>query len=93
LDKWSVYGRYEWVQKSQEELDIVPADKMFNHLYPVSVFTLGLNRQILSFSNTLLQAGIQAGFYSIDRDLQSLYGKNPVSGQVYLRLTPALMRM
>ena len=93
LDKWSVYGRYEWVQKSQEELDIVPADKMFNHLYPVSVFTLGLNRQILSFSNTLLQAGIQAGFYSIDGDLQSLYGKNPVSGQVYLRLTPALMRM
>jgi hypothetical protein len=93
LNKWSVYGRYEWVQKSQEEFDIVPADKMFNHIYPVSVFTLGLNRQILSFSNTLLQAGIQTSVYIIDKDLQSFYGKNPVSGQIYLRLTPVLMRM
>jgi hypothetical protein len=93
LDKWSVYGRYEWVQKSQEELDFVPADKMLSHIYPVSAFTLGLNRQLFSFSNTLVQAGVQASFYHIDQDLERVYGKSPVSGQVYLRLTPALMRM
>jgi len=93
LDKWSVYGRYEWVQKSTEELDLISHDENHDKKYPVSAFTLGLNRQLFSFSNTLLQAGVQASFYAIDKDLQASYGQNPVSGQVYLRLTPGLMRM
>lgn len=90
LDIWSVYGRYEWIQKSAEELGF---DELKAEKFPISSFTLGLNRQIFSFSNTLVQAGIQASFYKIDKSLESIYGKSPVSGQLYLRLTPGLMRM
>jgi len=93
LDKWSVYGRYEWVEKSQEELDLYPVDASHDQKFPVSAFTLGLNRQLFSFSNTLLQAGVQASIFAIGHDLKAEYGKSPLSGQVYLRLTPGLMRM
>ena len=93
LNKWSVYGRYEWVEKSQEELDLYPVDASHDQKFPVSAFTLGLNRQLFSFSNTLLQAGIQTSVFAIGDDLKAAYGKIPVSGQVYLRLTPGLMRM
>ena len=93
LNKWSVYGRYEWVEKSQEELDLYPVDASHDQKFPVSAFTLGLNRQLFSFSNTLLQAGVQASVFAIGDDLKSAYGKVPVSGQVYLRLTPGLMRI
>ena len=94
LDKWAVYGRYEWVQKSGSELGLESGehDPLLERL-PVSMFSLGLNRQIASFSNTLLQAGAQISLYKPDRLLESIYGKTPLSGQVYLRITPALMRM
>jgi hypothetical protein len=93
LNKWSVYGRYEWVEKSQEELDLYPVDASHDQKFPVSAFTLGLNRQLFSFSNTLLQAGVQTSVFAIGDDLKAAYGKIPISGQVYLRLTPGLMRM
>jgi len=93
LDKWSVYGRYEWVQKSQEELSIALSNTYQEHKFPISAFTLGLNRQLFSFSKTLVQAGVQASIFAIDNELTAVYGKNPVSGQIYLRLTPGLMRM
>lgn len=94
LDKWAVYGRYEWVQKSGGELGLTTYDHdpLLEKL-PVSMFSLGLNRQIVSFSNTLLQAGAQISLYKPDRLLDGIYGKTPLSGQVYLRITPALMRM
>lgn len=91
LDKWAFYGTYEWIQKSVEELGLGHDEPTTN--YPVSAFTLGINRQLFSFSNTLVQAGVQASFYAIGSHLESYYGKNPVSGQVYLRLTPGFMRM
>lgn len=93
LNKWSVYGRYEWVEKSQEELDLTLVNASHDQKFPVSAFTIGLNRQLFSFSNTLFQAGIQTSVFAIDDDLRVAYGKVPVSGQVYLRLTPGLMRM
>ncbi|GGB93490.1 hypothetical protein [Dyadobacter sediminis] len=93
LDKWAVYGRYEWVQKSSHELDLVWYDEIPKEAFPVSLFSVGINRQLASFRNTLVQAGGQVGVYAIDKYLQPAYGKNPVSAQVYLRLTPGLMQM
>jgi hypothetical protein len=94
LDKWAIYGRYEWIQKNGKELGLIAydPDPLLKRL-PISMFSLGLNRQIVSFSNTLLQAGAQVSLYRPDRLLESIYGKTPLSGQVYLRITPALMRM
>jgi len=93
LDKWAVYGRYEWIQKSSHELGIVGYDEIPKETFPISMFSIGVNRQLATFRNTIVQAGGQAGIYSIDKFLQPAYGKNPVSAQVYLRFTPGLMQM
>lgn len=94
LDKLALYGRYEWVQKTTEEL-FVEEPEGFDHdaVFPVSGFTLGVNYQIAQFANTLVQVGGQATVYKQNAALEPFYGKNPVSGQVYLRLTPGLMQM
>jgi hypothetical protein len=93
LDKWAVYGRYEFVQKSVHELGLPGSLDVPKEKFPVSMFSLGLNRQIASFHNTLLQAGAQVSVYAIDSFLKPIYGDTPLSGQVYLRITPGLMRM
>ena len=93
LDKWGIYGRYEFVQKNAHELGIGGKDGIQREKFPVSLYSVGANRQIASFGNTLVQAGAQVSFYSIDKLLHSTYGKSPVSGQVYLRLTPGFMKM
>ncbi|WP_149240415.1 hypothetical protein [Dyadobacter sp. 32] len=91
LNKWAFYGRYEFVQKSAHELGTVGSHKIEKEKFPVSLFSFGVNRQIASFNNTILQAGAQAGLYKIDNLLNDIYGKSPVSGQVYLRITPGHM--
>jgi hypothetical protein len=93
LNKWGVYGRYEWVQKSVHELGMTWLGELRRGQFPVSMFSVGLNRQIASFGITILQAGGQVSLYKIDRVLEASYGKTPLSGQVYLRITPGLMRM
>ncbi|REA58503.1 hypothetical protein DSL64_20670 [Dyadobacter luteus] len=93
LNKWAVYGRYEFVQKSFNELGIIGSELPAKDVLPVSLFSLGLNRQVASFSNTLVQAGAQIGIYATDPFLKSVYGTAPLSGQVYLRVTPGRMGM
>jgi hypothetical protein len=87
----AVYGRYEYVEKSVEELaldDAVYGDAIF----PINQFTLGLSADLLSVGKLRLAAGTQASYYSADDRLNSLYGKNPVSWEVYLRVYPGVMR-
>jgi hypothetical protein len=93
LNKWALYGRYEFVQKSDHELGISWYDKIEKEKFPVSLSSVGVSREVASFGSTILQAGAQVGFYSIDKLLHGIYGKSPVSGQVYLRVTPGRMRM
>ena len=86
--KNALYSRYEYVQKSKEELDLDNGfpDKKFN----VHAFTAGYNRQLLSFRNINLNTGSQFTVYGVDKNLQTLYGKMPISFQVYLQLRPSL---
>lgn len=93
LNKWGMYGRYEWVEKSAYEMGLISLWELGMEQFPVSMFSVGLNRQVASFGNTILQAGGQLSLYKIDRVVESVYGKTPLSGQVYLRITPGLMRM
>jgi hypothetical protein len=90
LDKWAVYSRYEWVQKSAGELDI---DDLFNHheIFNVHAFTLGTAYDMPGFRHLRLAAGVQGSLYPTDDRLNGLYGKNPLAGEVYLRLYPGLM--
>lgn len=84
------YTRIEYVQKSANELNInINESNSFN----ISALTFGYSRTLVSYQNTLLNAGTQVSFYLPDSRLEQYYGKNPLAFQVYLRITPDLMVM
>ena len=92
LHKTAIYGRYEYVQKDAGELDLeqaFPADPLFN----INALTLGTNRILTTFKQTNLTLGAQATLNVSPNQLKSLYGSSPLGFEVYLRITPALMKM
>ncbi|GAB3720172.1 hypothetical protein [Spirosoma lituiforme] len=100
LDKVAFYGRFENVKKSAEELGIyqptssgdlgkITSDQSFM----INNLTLGMNYRIVQQRSTDLVMGAQVTASMPDQVLQSFYGKTPVSGEIYLRLSPSLMTM
>ncbi|TGD81413.1 hypothetical protein [Hymenobacter wooponensis] len=95
LGKPAVYGRYEFVQKSNEELGIPlfgPADEEVTANYNVHGLTVGANYRVAQVAKTDFTLGAQATVYRPDSDIRYFYGRTPVSAQVYLRLNPSLMK-
>lgn len=92
LDRFAVYGRYEFVEKSADELVL---DDVFDHdtKFDVNALTLGLNYTVLRQLNTNFSLGVQGTFYTFDSRLNPIYGKNPISAEVYLRMSPQLMKI
>ncbi|MDB5242379.1 MAG: hypothetical protein JWP57_3004 [Spirosoma sp.] len=101
LDRTAFYGRYENVTKSAEELALTdPIDPGFGHselnsaqLLTINNLTLGLNYRIAQHRNTDLVLGVQLTGALLDKTLERIYGRYPISGQIYLRLSPSLMTM
>ncbi|MGN6640376.1 MAG: hypothetical protein ACTHJ8_15810 [Mucilaginibacter sp.] len=92
MHKAALYGRYEYVQKDAEELALTntyPLNPNFN----INGFTLGANTILASIGQTNLSGGMQATLNVSPIPLRTLYGDTPVSFEVYLRITPALMMM
>jgi hypothetical protein len=86
----TLYAKYEWVEKSREDLsleDVIPVE---DKLFSIHGFTIGLNQSLLKLYNTHLSVGIQGTFYSA-RELDGIYGNNPKALEAYLRLYPSLM--
>jgi hypothetical protein len=91
LDRFAVYGRFENIEKSADELQL---DQFEHHeLFRINALTLGLNYTFLRQWNTNLAIGAQGTLYAADEELDPVYGNNPKSLEVYLRLSPALMNM
>lgn len=88
----SVYGRYEWVQKSLEELGL--NENQFGHdaIFPVHAFTGGVSYDLFNIGKTRIAAGTQLTVYHPDNRLAPLYGRNPLAAEVYLRIYPQRMR-
>jgi hypothetical protein len=84
----TLYSRYEFVQKSTEELDL--EDDLGDHTFPVHAVSLGYNRTLFENRNGALAIGTQFKLNFIPAGLRDLYGRLPVGGQVYLQLRPAL---
>lgn len=87
----TVYGRYEWVQKSLEELALSEAEFGHDAIFPVHAFTAGASYDLFTIGQTKIALGGQLSFYDPDRRLSKLYGENPLAGQVYLRIYPRAM--
>ena len=84
----AIYGRYEWVQKSAEELALTDGDWEHDAIFPVNAFTAGVSYDLFRFGSTNVAVGSQVSFYKPDIRLAGIYGKTPMGGQIYLRLYP-----
>ena len=91
LMKQAIYGRYEFVQKSTEELDLEEA--YGERTFDIHKLTLGTNRQLFSLGKWEIIGGLQSSVNVAPPSLQGLYGKAPISGQVYIEIRPGLMKM
>ncbi len=90
-NKLALHTRYEWVQKSTEELALDETIYGHNTVFPVNAFTAGFNYDLLKIGKMKIAGGWQFTFYHADERLNSLYGKNPMAFEVYLRLYPGMM--
>jgi hypothetical protein len=89
LDKFALYGRYEWVQKSSGELQVVEQfgdEELFN-------INARTNYTVFRRWKTNFSLGVQGSVYMPESRLNPIYGNNPLSGQIYLRISPHLMPM
>ena len=70
-------------------------ESVYGHdaVFPVNAFTVGVNYDVFHLGKTNAALGTQFTFYNADSKLNSLYGKNPMAFEVYLRLYPAMMKM
>ena len=82
----TVYGRYEWVQKSTEELGF--SDAVYGHdvLLPVQALTAGASYDVLNVGKTKIALGAQLTVYRPGDRLSNFYGKTPLAAEVYLRI-------
>ncbi|HEX7902862.1 MAG TPA: hypothetical protein VF487_03205 [Chitinophagaceae bacterium] len=88
FNKNAVFSRYEFIQKSTEELDLV--NELGHNTYNVHVFSLGYNRSIWQKQGIELAAGTKATLNFPASPLKPLYGDMPVGFQMYLQLRPGL---
>ena len=86
--KNTVYSRYEFIQKSSEELDLVPefGDMEFN----IHAFTAGYNHLIFAARYFDFLGGFQGTVNFPPKKLQNIYGKTPLAAEVYLQIRPKL---
>ncbi|WP_302866581.1 hypothetical protein [Mucilaginibacter sp. L3T2-6] len=90
IKKLDAYTRFEFVQKTTEELNLNPLAYGDDTIFPVNAITLGLNYDLLKVGPLNLAAGGQLTYYGVTKKLTSLYGSGPMGGEVFLRLYPRL---
>lgn len=88
--KNAVFSRYEFLQKSTEELDL--EDELGHEKFDIHVFSAGYNRILLQKEVLELTAGAKATINFPAKELKPLYGDLPVGLQVFLQLRPVLHR-
>lgn len=93
IKRFSVFGRYEYVEKSVDELAL--NETLFEHdvLFGINALSLGVTVDVINSKALRMAIGGQGTYYSADSRLNYLYGKNPVSGQIFLRIYPPRMNI
>ncbi len=93
LNKLALYIRYEWVQKSVEELTLDPAIYgAKGTMIPINVVTIGAGYDLFFIGPIIVAGGAQLSAYQAAERLKNLYGDHPVSGEIYLHLYPHIMK-
>jgi hypothetical protein len=92
-NKLAFYTKYEFVQKSSEELNLDPVLYGEHTLFPANSLTAGAGYDIWKSEKITMAAGGQFSIYPVTNRLQLLYGKTPMAFEIYLRLYPSPMKM
>jgi len=87
MHKTAVYGRYEYVQKDADELNLTGTYPL-NPNFTINAVTLGVNHIMTTIASTNLTVGLQGTLNVSPSVLKTLYGSTPVGFEVYLRITP-----
>lgn len=96
LDKNYLYTRLELVDKNQL---LRPADRLrlgitADHpAFRIGAYTLGGARDVVTNERISIAFGSDLTFYSKPAALDPIYGSNPVSWKLFLRLRPGKMNM
>jgi hypothetical protein len=80
------YARYEFIQKDAHELQLLQFTD--NPIFNINAMTLGLNKILFRQVAGNISIGAQGTINFPDKNLTSIYGNNPLSGQVYLKFFP-----
>jgi hypothetical protein len=88
INKTAVYGRYEAIQKSAHELKI---DQQPGELYLINALTAGASYNFLHAFNTNFRIGVQGSTFIVPSKLHALYGKLPLSAEIYIHVLPINM--
>jgi hypothetical protein len=86
--KNAIFGRYEWVQKSADELGV--EDQFGHQVFGLHAIGLGYNRILLQKAGIDLATGIKITGNLPGSALRKTYGDFPVGMQVYLQFRPSL---
>lgn len=90
FDRTAIYARYEWVEKTASDLNLLQYEQ--ERTFNVQAITIGVNEVFLRKYGNNVAAGVQFTMFAAPQ-LSSVYGNNPMSLEVYLRLYPHLMLM
>lgn len=82
---YSLFGRAEYVEKTGDELALMPRDRII----PVKQFTLGATRELVRGKPYQLALGGSVSYSIVPGNLDSLYGEHPLGYWIFLRLRPA----
>ena len=84
------YTRLDWVEKPAHDLAL---EEQFgeDRFFHIGSATFGAARDLIHLGGFKLMAGAQGILYKVPSAVQPLYGDNPVSLEVFLRLSPTLM--
>jgi hypothetical protein len=91
LDRFALYGKYENIEKSAEELALDQFEE--RQTFNINAITLGVNYTILRQLKTNFAIGAQGSIYMADASLDPIYGNSPMSAEIYMRISPTLMNM
>lgn len=83
----TVFARAEYVEKTGEELLLLPEDRKF----PIKQLSLGASHELVNNRPYQLALGASATYSFKPSDLDRLYGRNPIGFWIFLRLRPAAM--
>jgi hypothetical protein len=88
--KQAFYTRLEWVQKTALDLGVTLVGRRD---LAIGALTLGAAREVITAGGLQLMLGGQSTWHRVPREIQSIYGRLPVSFNVYLRFSPKRTEM